>query len=77
MLMSYYNECRVHAENGLDELIEFLERQKDLIYTREIEKGCGKYGEDITCIEVEVLDEDMCVDFLNSYEFDEKGKFIE
>lgn len=76
-MMSYYNECRVHAENGLDELIEFLERQKELIYTKEIEKGCGKYGDDIICIEVEVLDDNEGVDFIGTYEFDEKGRFIE
>lgn len=76
-MMTYYNECRIQAEKGLNELIEYLDRQKYLTYTKKIEKGCGEDETDIICIEVEVLDEDMCVDFLNSYEFDENGKFIE
>lgn len=76
-MMSYYNECRIHAENGFNELIEYLDRQKELTYTITTEKGCGKYGDDITNVDVEILDEDMCVDFLNNYEFDSKGRLIE
>lgn len=76
-MMSYYNECRLHAENGLDELIEYLDRQKELTYTITTEKGCGKDETDITCVDVEVFDEDMCTDFLNNYEFDDEGNFIE
>lgn len=76
-MMSYYNECRIHAENGLDELIEYLDRQKELTYTITTEKGYGKDETDITCVDVEILDEDMCTDFLNNYEFDDEGNFIE
>ena len=76
-MMTYCNECEIHAKNGLDELIDYLERQKNLIYTREIEKGCGKYGDDIICIEVEILDDDEGTDFIGTYEFNENGDFLE
>lgn len=75
--MTYYNECMINAEKGLDYLIRYLDNQSNLIYTREIEKGCGKYGDDLTCIEVEILDENEGTNFIRSFEFDDKGKFIE
>lgn len=75
--MFYYNECRFYAEKGLEELESFLEGERDLLYTKEIEKGCSKNGEDIICIEVEVLDDNEGTDFIGTFEFLENGTFIE
>lgn len=77
MYMNYYNECRIHAKNGLDDLIKYLEEHNKLIYNREVEKNCGKYGDDIICIEVEILDDNEGTDFIGTYEFTESGNFIE
>lgn len=67
---NYYGILDEVAENGFDEFMEFLYNSDNLIY--EIEET--ELGE--REVEVFILDEDECSDFVGRYSFDEYGNYI-
>ena len=70
--MDLYNACDCKANKGIEKLKEYVNGNKELIYTESEWNG-------ITSIEVEYFADNDCIltEFLGCWEFNEKGMLIE
>lgn len=70
--MNYYDLLDEKAKLGYDELLAYLQTDKNLLWTIEFNDN-----DHTTSIEIETWDEENYnSEFLTSYEFDENGKLI-
>ena len=70
--MNYYNLLEEKAKLGFDELIAYLQTDRNLLWTIKIDDE-----DHITEVEIETWDEENYnSEFLTSFEFDENGKLI-
>ena len=70
--MDLYNACDSKANKGIEKLKEYVNGNKELIYTESEWNG-------ITSIEVEYFIDNECIltDMCGVWEFNEKGMLIE
>lgn len=71
--MNYYNLLEEKAKLGFDELLAYLQTDRNLLWTIKIDDE-----EHITEVEIETWDEENYnSEFLTSFEFDSSGKMID
>ena len=71
--MNYYKLLNEKAELGFDELLAYLQTDKNLLWTIEFDDY-----EHTTEVEIETWDEENYnSEFLTSFEFDQSGKMIQ
>lgn len=70
--MNYYELLNEKAQLGFDELLAYLQTDKNLLWTIEIDDY-----EHTTEVEIETWDEENYnSEYLTSFEFDQSGKMI-
>ena len=72
IFMNYYELLNEKAKLGFDELLAYLQTDKNLLWTIEIDDY-----EHTTEVEIETWDEENYnSEYLTSFEFDQSGKMI-
>lgn len=72
IFMNYYELLEEKAKLGFDELLAYLQTDKNLLWTIEIDDD-----DHTTSIEIETWDNDTYnSEYLMSFEFDQSGKMI-
>lgn len=78
--MDMYNGCECNAQKGLSYLLDYLDRNKEFMWTK-TDFDVSLSNGDITTVDVEYFSGECgdmtCTEILGTWEFDSKGRLIE